>query len=107
MTEAMRHAYRDRNTYLGDPAFVDNPIARALVGAHTRNRSERRSSRIAPRRPRRLPAIAASHEHATTTHYSMVDPSGNAVSVTYTINDDFGAKVIAGDTGFFLERRNG
>jgi gamma-glutamyltranspeptidase/glutathione hydrolase len=37
-----------------------------------------------------------------TTHYSIVDAAGNAVSVTYTINDDFGAKVIAGDTGFFL-----
>jgi gamma-glutamyltranspeptidase/glutathione hydrolase len=41
-------------------------------------------------------------EHAMTTHYSIVDAEGNAVSVTYTINDDFGAKVIAGDTGFFL-----
>ena len=41
-------------------------------------------------------------EKATTTHYSVVDRKGNAVSVTYTINDDFGAKVIAGDTGFFL-----
>jgi len=42
-----------------------------------------------------------------TTHYSIVDAAGNAVSVTYTINDDFGAKVIAGDTRFLPERRNG
>jgi gamma-glutamyltranspeptidase/glutathione hydrolase len=41
-------------------------------------------------------------ENATTTHYSIVDRRGNAVAVTFTINDDFGAKVIAGDTGFFL-----
>jgi gamma-glutamyltranspeptidase/glutathione hydrolase len=41
-------------------------------------------------------------EHAMTTHYSIVDAAGDAVSVTYTIDDDFGAKVIAGDTGFFL-----
>ncbi len=41
-------------------------------------------------------------EHPTTTHYSVVDKLGNAVSVTFTINNDFGAKVIAGNTGFFL-----
>src|SRR5262249_32858959 len=45
---------------------------------------------------------AAADEHPTTTHYSVVDRFGNAVAVTYTINNDFGAKVIAGDTGFFL-----
>ncbi len=42
------------------------------------------------------------HEGLETTHYSVVDSKGNAVSVTYTINALFGAKVIAGDTGFFL-----
>jgi gamma-glutamyltranspeptidase/glutathione hydrolase len=45
---------------------------------------------------------AAADEQATTTHYSVVDKLGNAVSVTYTINSYFGAKVIAGSTGFFL-----
>ena len=44
------------------------------------------------------------HESATTTHYSVVDASGNAVAVTYTINDDFGAKVIAAKHRLFLER---
>ena len=42
------------------------------------------------------------HEGTETTHYSIVDKDGNAVSITYTINANFGAKVIAGDTGFFL-----
>ena len=42
------------------------------------------------------------HEGTETTHYSIVDKDGNAVAVTYTINANFGAKVIAGDTGFFL-----
>jgi gamma-glutamyltranspeptidase/glutathione hydrolase len=100
MTEAMRHAYRDRNTYLGDPAFVDNPIARLLSMRHT----EEIRARIQPHRATPSAALgeAAPHEKATTTHYSIVDGQGNAVSVTYTINDDFGAKVIAGDTGFFL-----
>jgi gamma-glutamyltranspeptidase / glutathione hydrolase len=100
MTEAMRHAYRDRNTYLGDPAFIDNPIARLLSMRHT----EEIRTRIQPHRATPSTALgeAAAREKATTTHYSIVDGKGNAVSVTYTINDDFGAKVIAGDTGFFL-----
>ena len=101
MTEAMRHAYRDRNTYLGDPAFVDNPIARLLSPRHI----EAIRASIRPHRATPSSSIgggADDDEKATTTHYSVVDAQGNAVSVTYTINDDFGAKVIAGDTGFFL-----
>jgi gamma-glutamyltranspeptidase/glutathione hydrolase len=101
MAEAMRWAYRDRNTYLGDPAFIDNPIARLLSVRH----AEAIRTRIQPHRATpssTLAADAEADEKATTTHYSVVDGKGNAVSVTYTINDDFGAKVIAGDTGFFL-----
>jgi gamma-glutamyltranspeptidase/glutathione hydrolase len=101
MTEAMRFAYRDRNTYLGDPAFVQNPIARLLSARHA---AEIRA-RILPHRATRsatLGSEAVDHEKATTTHFSVVDRKGNAVSATYTINDDFGAKVMAGDTGFFL-----
>ena len=51
MTEAMRHAYRDRNTYLGDPAFVDNPTSASVVGAPYAERSGRAFSRIARRPP--------------------------------------------------------
>ena len=101
MTEAMRHAYRDRNTYLGDPAFIDNPIARLLSAQHI----EAIRAQILPNRATpstSLMADTAADEHPTTTHYSVVDRLGNAVSVTFTINDDFGAKVIAGNTGFFL-----
>ncbi|MEP6546585.1 MAG: gamma-glutamyltransferase [Gammaproteobacteria bacterium] len=101
MTEAMRHAYRDRNTYLGDPAFVDNPIERLLSKDHTaaiRSLIQPHSATPSSALDAHLPA----DEKTTTTHYSIVDAHGNAVAVTYTINDDFGAKVIAGDTGFFL-----
>jgi gamma-glutamyltranspeptidase/glutathione hydrolase len=101
MTEAMRYAYRDRNTYLGDPEFVENPIARLLSMRHT----EAIRARIQPQRATpsaSLGEYAAAEEKATTTHYSVVDARGNAVSATYTINDDFGAKVIAGHTGFLL-----
>src|SRR5450755_1788144 len=101
MTEAMRHAYRDRNTYLGDPAFVDNPTARLLSAQYAQTiRAAIQPDRATPSAA--LKGLAAAEEHATTTHYSVVDHLGNAVSVTYTINDSFGAKVIAGNTGFFL-----
>jgi gamma-glutamyltranspeptidase / glutathione hydrolase len=101
MTEAMRHAYRDRNTYLGDPAFIDNPTARLLSAQHAQSiRAAIQPDRATPSSA--LKGLAAADEHATTTHYSVVDHLGNAVSVTYTINDSFGAKVIAGNTGFFL-----
>jgi gamma-glutamyltranspeptidase/glutathione hydrolase len=101
LAEAMRYAYRDRNTYLGDPAFVDNPIARLLSMRHT----EEIRARIQPHRATPSSTLgedAAADEKATTTHYSVVDAKGNAVSATYTINDDFGAKVIAGNSGFLL-----
>jgi gamma-glutamyltranspeptidase/glutathione hydrolase len=101
MTEAMRHAYRDRNTYLGDPAFIDNPTARLVSARYAETiRAQIQPDRATPSSA--LEGQAAADEHATTTHYSVVDHLGNAVSVTYTINDSFGAKVIAGKTGFLL-----
>jgi gamma-glutamyltranspeptidase / glutathione hydrolase len=100
MAEAMRHAYRDRNTYLGDPDFIDNPIAQLLSIRHT----QEIRAQIDPHRATPSSTLKGeiAVEHATTTHYSIVDRFGNAVSATYTINDDFGAKVIAGSSGFFL-----
>jgi gamma-glutamyltranspeptidase/glutathione hydrolase len=101
MTEAMRYAYRDRNVFLGDPAFVNNPVDWLLSERHV----QAIRAQIRPLRAgvsKLFGASAASEEHANTTHYSIVDRAGNAVAVTYTINDSFGAKVIAGDTGFFL-----
>jgi gamma-glutamyltranspeptidase/glutathione hydrolase len=101
MTEAMRNAYFDRNTFLGDPAFVNNPIERLLSSAHI----EEIRARIKPNQATpslTLGQAAAPPENRNTTHYSVLDKSGNAVAVTYTLNNSFGAKVMAGDTGFIL-----
>jgi gamma-glutamyltranspeptidase/glutathione hydrolase len=102
MTESMRYAYRDRNTYLGDPAFIDNPIVRLLSPLHMQSIR----GHIQPHRATPSAVVlgdeSLTDEHATTTHYSVMDRFGNAVAVTFTINDDFGAKVIAADSGFFL-----
>src|SRR5229473_2652232 len=87
MAETMRHAYLDRNSALGDPAFVPD-----------------RSSEL--RTPSHAAAIRAAieppHEKAETTHYSVGDGEGNAVAVTYTLNGNFGAAVVAPGTGVLL-----
>ncbi|HWK48138.1 MAG TPA: gamma-glutamyltransferase [Stellaceae bacterium] len=101
MVEAMRHAYVDRNTYLGDPAFVRNPLDRLLSKGY----ADEIRAKIDPARATASRDVAPGtppHEGTDTTHYSIVDQAGNAVSVTYTVNALFGAKVIAGNTGFFL-----
>lgn len=99
--EAMRHAYVDRNSYLGDPDFVKNPIARLTDKAY----AAQIRAVIAPDKAGVSQAIkpgVAPHEGSNTTHYSIADRWGNAVSVTYTLNDWFGAKVTAAETGVLL-----
>jgi gamma-glutamyltranspeptidase/glutathione hydrolase len=99
--EAMRHAYVDRNSYLGDPDFVKNPIAHLL----DKNYATKIRAAIAPQKAgvsRELKPGVAPHEGSNTTHYSIVDKWGNAVSVTYTLNDWFGAGVMASKTGVIL-----
>src|SRR5438477_3206710 len=99
--EAMRHAYVDRNSYLGDPDFVKNPLDRLL----DRGYAEKVRAAIDPTKAgvsKDLKPGVPPHEGINTTHYSIVDSEGNAVSVTYTLNDWFGAKVTAAKTGILL-----
>ena len=99
--EAMRHAYVDRNSYLGDPDFVKNPIAHLL----DKNYATKIREVIDPQKAgvsREIKPGVAPHEGSNTTHYSIVDKWGNAVSVTYTLNDWFGAGVMASKTGVIL-----
>ena len=99
--EAMRHAYLDRNNTLGDPDFVKNPLERLLDKAY----AAKVRAAIDPARAGvsiNLKPGLAPHEGSNTTHYSIVDGKGNAVAVTYTLNDWFGAKVTAAGTGVLL-----
>lgn len=99
--EAMRHAYVDRNSYLGDPEFVKNPLDRLLDKGY----AEKIRGAIDPARAgvsKDIKPGVAPHEGSNTTHYSITDRWGNAVSVTYTLNDWFGAKVTAAKTGVLL-----
>ncbi|MBN8757824.1 MULTISPECIES: gamma-glutamyltransferase [Variovorax] len=99
--EAMRHAYVDRNSYLGDPDFVKNPLDRLLDKGY----AEKIRAVIDPKKAgvsKDIKPGVAPHEGSNTTHYSIADKWGNAVSVTYTLNDWFGAKITAAKTGVLL-----
>ena len=99
--EAMRHAYVDRNSYLGDPDFVKNPIEHLL----DKNYATKLRDAIEPQKAgdsNKIKPGVAPHEGNNTTHYSIVDKWGNAVSVTYTLNNWFGAGVMASKTGVIL-----
>lgn len=101
LTEAMRHSYMDRNTFLGDPAFVNNPTEKLTSKAYAEElRKEIIPGKATP--SAQVQPGTGPHEKPETTHYSVVDNKGNTVSTTYTINGRFGAVVIPPGTGFFL-----
>nr|WP_294531062.1 gamma-glutamyltransferase [uncultured Rhodopila sp.] len=101
MTEALRLAFFDRATYLGDPDFVSMPLQRLLSKDYAARLREHIADRATPSASLGA-AVAPSVEKPETTHYSVLDRLGNAVSVTATINGAFGAGVVAAGTGFLL-----
>ena len=101
LIEAERRAFADRNSDLGDPAFVRNPVAKLISQEHAAQlRATILPDKATP--SSQIKGNLDTHEGTDTTHYSIVDAHGNAVAVTYTINFLFGSDYIAGDTGFFL-----
>lgn len=103
--EAMRHAYADRNNYLGDPSFVENPVAQLIDKTYAENIQSLINPSKASLSEDIKPGISPHDipdEGTNTTHYSIVDHAGNAVAVTYTLNGWFGAGVTAKGTGILL-----
>ncbi|MGY2993711.1 gamma-glutamyltranspeptidase / glutathione hydrolase [Mesorhizobium sp. URHB0026] len=100
MVEAMRHAYVDRNSALGDPDFVDNPVSRLLDKAYAKDIRDKIDPFRAGVSQDLMPKGFG--ESKETTHYSIIDKDGNAVAVTYTLNGSFGAGVVADGTGILL-----
>jgi gamma-glutamyltranspeptidase/glutathione hydrolase len=101
LTEALRRAFRDRNLQLGDPDFVHADVDRLISPAYAD--SLRRGIDPDKATPSAtLPGPAASTEGRSTTHFSVVDAAGNAVALTYTLNDWFGGRVVAAGTGILL-----
>jgi gamma-glutamyltranspeptidase/glutathione hydrolase len=102
MIEAMKRAYADRARYLGDPAFVDTPAERLLSKTYAAQlRGNITASRATP-----AEEVAAQmpvpREGSNTTHFSIVDRDGNAVSNTYTLNFNYGVGLVAEGTGILL-----
>ena len=102
MVELERRAYADRASYLGDPDFVDVPVDRLVSNAYVQARmaaidpwQKTDSTEIREGRVDRI-------ESVETTHVSIVDPAGNAVAMTTTLNGNFGSKVVVRGAGFFL-----
>ncbi len=102
IAEAERRAYADRSFYLGDPDFVDNPIDSLLDEAYLKDRMETFSFESATPSETISYGNITGYESPETTHYSIVDQFGNAVSVTTTLNSGYGSKLYSKELGFFL-----
>lgn len=102
LAEAERRVYADRSFYLGDPDFVNIPTEELINADYIQNRMSDFSFEKA--------TLSSDVSHGTieiiesdeTTHYSIVDPFGNAISVTTTLNGTFGSQLFCSDLGFFL-----
>ena len=108
--EAMRHAYLDRARYLGDPDFVQIPLSKLLSKEYARTLS----STIDPAKAgssaelgKDILGAPASQEPEETTHFSVIDRAGMAVSNTYTLEGGYGSRVVVKGTGFILNNEMG
>ena len=105
LTEAMRFAYRDRARFLADTDFADVPLDRLTSKAYADElRARIRTDQASRSEPSQL---AMAEESTETTHYSVVDRAGMAVSVTYTLEAGYGSKITVAGAGFLLNNEMG
>ncbi len=102
LVEAEKRAYADRSEYLGDPDFIDIPVDSLLSENYLLKRMENFSLEKATPSKEIKPGKIGIGESMETTHYSIVDKFGNAVSVTTTLNASYGSKLYISELGFFL-----
>ena len=102
MAEAMKLAYADRSEYLGDPDFVDVPVAALTSKDYAAELRGKISAEYATPSAMIGPGDLAPYESDQTTHFSVVDKAGNAVSNTYTINLNYGSGLVAEGTGVLM-----
>ena len=101
-TEAARRAYADRNYYLGDPDFVDIPLDGLLSENYLMDRMSDFTFERATKSEDISHGAIEIIESSETTHYSIVDQEGNAISATTTLNAAYGSKLYSNELGFFL-----
>ena len=102
MVEAERRSYADRTEYLGDPDFVNIPQNELLDSLYLNKRMSDFNWNKATLSSDINPGNIVFNETEETTHYSIIDKEGNAVSVTTTLNGSYGSKVYVEDGGYFL-----
>ena len=105
LVEAERRAYADRNYFLGDPDFVKIPKNQLLNDAYLKDRMKTFSFEKATSSSEVSHGNITVSESDETTHYSIVDSEGNAVSVTTTLNGAYGSKLYCDELGFFLNNQ--
>jgi len=102
ITEAERRAYADRSYYLGDPDFVKMPLDTLISTKYVQKRMADFSWEKATLSSSIKHGAIVGYESNETTHYSIVDKYGNAISATTTLNGAYGSKVFVSEGGFFL-----
>jgi gamma-glutamyltranspeptidase / glutathione hydrolase len=102
MAEAMRRYFADRSEYMGDPDFYRVPVSGLLNARYIAGQRQSIDPEHATASAGLHPGKPAVYESSETTHYSIVDAEGNAVAVTYTLNDGYGSGVTATKLGFLL-----
>lgn len=102
ITEAERRAYADRSYFLGDSDFVAIPATELMSKAYTKKRMKNFSFDKATKSSEVAHGNIEIIESNETTHFSIVDTFGNAVSVTTTLNGNYGSKLYSNELGFFL-----
>ena len=102
MAEAERRVYADRSKWLGDPDFVKVPVNELIDPVYTASRMGKMNFNQASKSSDILAGAFPGYESPETTHYSIVDGEGNAVSITTTLNNSYGSKVFVGGAGFLL-----
>jgi gamma-glutamyltranspeptidase / glutathione hydrolase len=102
MTEAMRRVYADRSEFMGDMDFVNVPVDILTSKLYAEKRMKDFTPGQASKSANIKHGDAYHKESNQTTHYSVADKFGNVVSVTTTINDNYGNKVVVDGAGFFL-----
>lgn len=102
IVEAERRVYADRSKYLGDPDFYKVPVDSLLKPQYIKSRMQNFNWDAATPSTSIQPGTFIGYESDQTTHYSIVDKDGNAVSITTTLNDSFGSKIFVKGAGFLL-----